>query len=169
MLRVCSFSPSRGSYMHVSGLFVPPNILSRRTFGLRKFCPAGRFVIPDVFSFRTFCPSRRYVPRMLCLRLSCRRTLRLRTFCPSGRYVSGYKIRIYSMMVPGWLFTYILFIKVVSLLKLLEAISGILRTLSHWAQSPPAENETVPIFRIQWMKLTIFTNTENETEQISRI
>jgi hypothetical protein len=66
-----------------------PDILSRWTFGRRMFCPAGRFVPPDVLSRRTFCltdvlSDGRFVQRTLG-----RWTFFCRTFCPSGRFVVG--------------------------------------------------------------------------------
>jgi hypothetical protein len=73
---------------HISYLVSLRTSFSLRTFCphgclvSRMFCPARRFVPSDVLSLRTFSP------RILYLRLLCRRTFCLWTFCCSGRYFS---------------------------------------------------------------------------------
>jgi hypothetical protein len=58
--------------------FVLPDVRSPDVFSCRTFCPAGRFVLPDILS------DGRFVRRRLG-----RRTFFRRTFCPSGRFVAG--------------------------------------------------------------------------------
>jgi hypothetical protein len=45
-----------GGFIFPVGRFVFPDVLSRRLFSHRTFCPSGCFVPPDVFSRKMFFP-----------------------------------------------------------------------------------------------------------------
>ncbi len=70
------------------GCFVPPDVLSPRTFCphgclvFRTYCPSGRFVLSDVLSLRTFCPTDNISLAFMSPDVFSRK------FCPSGHFGS---------------------------------------------------------------------------------
>ncbi len=81
-----------------AGRFVLPDVLSRRTFGRRTYCLSERFVSPDVLSDgrfvrRTFGRRTFFRPDVLSLQTFCRRTFCLGTFKNSrarGAFIENY-------------------------------------------------------------------------------
>lgn len=106
----------------------------------------------------------KFTPHILCIYIYMQNNFIL-TRCS--------KTKIIFLLILGQLFTCFFVFSVVSLQRPLQAISYILHVLYHYAQSPTVENETVNIFRIQRIQLSMYAqykklnfayllNTEND-------